>query len=239
MTPELNVYTNFLDKDIAVVYINRENKANSYNQEMLNQLLNELQKLNSNKDIRSIIVTGVGDKNFCAGADLEEMKSKRAEDGIYLLSREVFNQLNKSPKFTIAAINGKAFGGGFELALSCDLRVSKVNSSFCFPESTFDLLPSAGGIKRLPSFVSRGLAFEMIFFNKLLTAEEAFNAGLVSYSGDNYWEKTLEYCHKVRNTSSLTLSLAKISLNHSYSNLETDYEALIQGILYERKYFSK
>lgn len=223
---------------IKVISFNRANKSNAYNSELLEAFYEELQKVNNDASIHAIVITGMGN-SFCAGADLNELNGRRAEDGIFLKSREVFDYLAALSKITIASINGPAIGGGLELSLACDFRVCSLTASFCFPEVLNNLLPAAGGIRRAPALLGIGLAKEMIILGRKLNAEEAFKYGLVSYAGDQFMQIAFDYAQKVSALDQFTVMLAKKVINQQNSTNQGIEEPISQALLYERKFNSK
>jgi len=169
------------DKGVAVLTINRQEKLNSLNQQVLEQVKQALIDLKEDPP-RVMVVTGAGDKSFVAGADIAAMnemsplEAKRFSE----LSHEAVGLLDRSLVPTIAAVNGFALGGGCELALACDIRIAAENALFGFPEVTLGILPGMGGTQRLPRLVGPGIAKEMIFSGRRIKAEEARTFNLVN-----------------------------------------------------------
>jgi len=167
---------------IGVLTINRPDSLNAMNREVLLEFINKLKKLQSEKDIRVIIITGSGEKAFIAGADIKLMqKMNRGEAFEFAnLGQELANLIEKSDKPVIAAVNGYALGGGCEIALSCHLRIASDNAVFAQPEVKIGLLPGWGGTQRLPRIIGRGLANEIILTGRNVLAKEALDIGLVN-----------------------------------------------------------
>ena len=167
---------------IGVLRINREDRRNALSRETLYAFGRLGRELVADPQIRAIIVTGTGDKAFCAGADLKERQGMspddvRAQVGLY---RSELGVLDTSPKPVVAALNGVAFGGGLELALICDLRVAAAHVEVALPETTLGIVPGAGGTQRLPRVVGEARAKEMILLGRKLGAAEALAWGLVN-----------------------------------------------------------
>jgi len=167
---------------IGVLVIDREDRRNALSRETLHALGRFGQELVVDTSVRAIVVTGAGDKAFCAGADLKERQGMSLEDvrvqvGLY---RSELRVLDESPKPVVAAINGVAFGGGLELALVCDLRVAAPHAELALPETSLGIIPGAGGTQRLPRVVGEARAKEMILLGRKLTAVEALAWGLVN-----------------------------------------------------------
>ena len=167
---------------IGTLTINRPDSLNAMNREVLLEFINELKKIQSDKDIRVIIITGSGEKAFIAGADIKLMQKMNREEALEFanLGQELANLIEKSEKPIIAAVNGYALGGGCEIALSCHLRIASDNAVFAQPEVKIGLLPGWGGTQRLPRIIGRGLANEIILTGRNVTAKEALDIGLVN-----------------------------------------------------------
>ncbi len=135
-----------------------------------------------NGSIRAIVVTGAGKKAFCAGADLKERRGMTEGEvrGQLDLYRSEFGPVDRSPKVVVAAINGVALGGGLELALCCDLRITSPHAEFGLPETSLGIIPAAGGTQRLPRLIGEARAKEMILLGRRLSADEALAWGLVN-----------------------------------------------------------
>src|SRR5262245_14918910 len=149
---------------VAVLQIDREARRNALSRETLLAFGRLGRECAAAPEVRAIIVTGSGDKAFCAGADLKERQGMTPDDvrvqvGLY---RSELGVLDKSAKPVIAAINGVAFGGGLELALVCDLRVAAPSAELALPETGLGIIPGAGGTQRLPRIVGEARAKEMI-----------------------------------------------------------------------------
>jgi enoyl-CoA hydratase/carnithine racemase len=167
---------------VEVWTIDRPDRMNSLSRETLLELGRLTRAALVDDAVRAIILTGQGDRVFCAGADLKE-RQKMTENDIRAqvdLYRSELGPLDRSPKPVIAAINGAALGGGLELALVCDLRVAASNATLGLPETSLGIIPGAGGTQRLPRVVGEARAKEMILLGRRLTAEEALEWGLVN-----------------------------------------------------------
>ena len=167
---------------IGTLTINRPDSLNAMNREVLLEFINELKKIQSDKEIRVIIITGSGEKAFIAGADIKLMQKMNRQEAFDFanLGQELANLIEKSAKPVIAAVNGYALGGGCEIASSCHLRIASDNAIFAQPEVKIGLLPGWGGTQRLPRIIGRGLANEIILTGRNVTAKEALDIGLVN-----------------------------------------------------------
>ncbi|HLM76906.1 MAG TPA: enoyl-CoA hydratase-related protein [Rubrobacteraceae bacterium] len=166
---------------IVVLTVDRQEKLNSLNQQVLEEIRQALLGLEEDPP-RVTIVTGAGERSFVAGADIAEMNEMSALEAKRLseLSHEAMGLLDRSLVPTIAAVNGFALGGGCELALACDIRIAAENALFGFPEVTLAILPGMGGTQRLPRLVGPGIAKELIFSGRRIDAEEARTFNLVN-----------------------------------------------------------
>ena len=167
---------------IGTLTINRPDSLNAMNREVLFEFINGLKKIQSDKEIRVIIITGSGVKAFIAGADIKLMQKMNQEEAFDFanLGQELANLIEKSAKPVLAAVNGYALGGGCEIALSCHLRIASDNAIFAQPEVKIGLLPGWGGTQRLPRIIGRGLANEIILTGRNVTAKEALDIGMVN-----------------------------------------------------------
>ena len=165
---------------VAQIVLNNPS-ANTFTGEGLVELLNTIGKLNGDKQVRAVVVTGAGEKFFSAGADLQQFA-----DGDKSRAREVaqrfgvaFEALQQARPVVIAAINGYAMGGGLECALSCDMRICEEHAQMALPEPSVGLLPAGCGTQTLPWLVGEGWAKRMILTNERVNAETALRIGLV------------------------------------------------------------
>lgn len=170
------------DKGIATVTINRPDKLNALNDNLLNELADAFKAIQVNEDIRAVIVTGAGDKAFVAGADIKELREldKRSGRMTSQKGQQIFQLIEDTRKPVIAAVNGYALGGGAELAMACHLRIAGDNAAFGLPEVGLGLIPGYGGTQRLTRLVGRSRALEMILTGKQVKAQEAHQMGLIN-----------------------------------------------------------
>jgi enoyl-CoA hydratase len=171
-----------INDHIAVVTINREEDLNTFNYETLKELLEKVEAIRVNPEVRIAIFTGAGEKAFSVGADLKERKTLTNEEvkrNIYKIN-DVFNAIDQLPQPTIALMNGYAFGGGMELALACDFRIVADNTLMGLTETSLAIIPGAGGTQRLPRLIGQAKALELILTAKRISSEDAFKIGLVT-----------------------------------------------------------
>lgn len=167
--------------------------------------------------VRVVVLTGTGDRAFCAGSDVKEFESLhgRVGEGKLLLEKAVYRRLANLPMPTVAAIQGDALGGGLELALCCDLRVADVDAKLGLPEVRLGVMPGSGGTQRLPRIVGVARAKEMILMGQILTAEEAAGIGLVNrvaHSGEAL-EEAVEMAETIASRGPVAVREAKRALD--------------------------
>jgi 3-hydroxypropionyl-coenzyme A dehydratase len=168
--------------DIAILRINRPEALNAMNLDVLSELSKMIDIIAADGSIKSVVITGAGERSFCAGADISYMVNidpMQAEK--YATSaQDVINKIDRLEKPVIAAVNGFALGGGCELAMACDIRIASSNAKIGQPEVTIGIPPGWGGTQRLMRIVGPAKAKELIFTGKMITADEAYQIGLVN-----------------------------------------------------------
>lgn len=170
------------EQGIAIVTINRPQKLNALNSQVLSEIEDVVTEINDREDISAAIVTGSGEKAFVAGADIAELQDLNAPRGTVAAERgqEVFAGIENSKKPFIAVVNGYALGGGCELALACHIRIASEKAVFGLPEVSLGLIPGYGGTQRLTRLIGKGRAMEMILTGNPVKAEFALSMGLVN-----------------------------------------------------------
>ena len=169
-----------IDGHVATLTINRPDKLNALNIETRGRMVQELDELAKNDDIRVVVITGAGDKAFIAGADISEFEGRSPVDQYRVMTdSSVFLAVDRFPKPTLAAINGFCLGGGCELAMACDIRIASEKAKLGQPEINLGLLPGGGGTQRLPRLVGMGAAFKLLYTGDFIRADEALRIGLV------------------------------------------------------------
>jgi len=171
-----------LDNHIFIITINRPDKLNALNKTVMDELSTVIDEAYVNEDIRSVIITGVGPKAFVAGADISEFVGLSKEQGMALAKKgqQLFDKIENCPKPIVAAVNGFAFGGGCELALSCHFIYASENAKFGQPEVNLGLIPGYGGTQRLTQVIGRNRAMEVLMSGNTFTAKEAMDYGIVN-----------------------------------------------------------
>ena len=166
---------------IIRITLNRPDKRNSLTPQMLQELAQAVEQADEDPSACVIVLTGAGDKAFCAGADLKERRGMNVDDirDFLAMYRTELRFLDTSPKPTICALNGVAFGGGLEIALCCDLRVAAKHATVGLTEVSLGIVPGAGGTQRLTRLVGEAKAKELLLLSKRVSADEALALGLV------------------------------------------------------------
>lgn len=200
-----------------VLTLNRPESMNALSTELVRGLIEAVRGSAERPDIRSIVITGAGDKAFCAGTDLKERRELNPDQkwaqsrGGWELNQAVF----QSPKAVIAAIGGWCLGGGFELALFCDTRIVADDAKFGWPEMTLGAYPGSGAALMLPRLIGPAQAKQLFFTARRIGADEALRIGLVQQvvPRAELLEAALAFASEVEKTSPLGLAAVKRSIN--------------------------
>jgi 3-hydroxypropionyl-coenzyme A dehydratase len=168
--------------DIAILRINRPEALNAMNVDVISELSKMLDILAADGSIKAVVITGAGERSFCAGADISYMVNidPMQAERYATSAQDVINKIDRLEKPVIAAVNGFALGGGCELAMACDIRIASSNAKMGQPEVTIGIPPGWGGTQRLTRLVGPAKAKELIFTGKMITADEAYPIGLVN-----------------------------------------------------------
>ncbi len=214
-----------LENNILTITLNRPEVMNSINVSILKELRECLEKSRFDSEIKVLVITGSGEKAFCAGADLKEratLSEKEVKEFIFNI-RSTFSLIANYPKPTIAAINGIALGGGTELSLACDIRIASENAKMGLTETKLAIIPGAGGTQRLPRIIGVAKAKELIFTGRTVDSKEALNIGLVNNVVSS--ELLLEECYKIATlicqNGPIAIEQSKKAINRG---IETDLE---------------
>ena len=223
-------------QNIAVLTLNRADKANAYDAKVLDCLQDKLAIVISNPTVRVMIITNVG-KVFCAGADKSTLSHRTHRDAFILQSRNLFDKIAKIPWPTIAAMQGPALAGGLELALACDIRLCSASSWFGFPETELGLIPAAGGIRRLTEIVGPARAKEVILSGRQIDHSTALQWGLVTKISHDVLVTATTLAEDIQSRDTLAIHLAKMTfcaLSHPMQN--DAIEAISQAFLYDKRH---
>ena len=220
---------------IGVLTIDRPKALNALNSETLLELNDLVGKLETDKAVQVVVITGGGDKSFVAGADIKEMSTKNAVDGRNFgkIGQDVFTRIENLPQPVIAAVNGFALGGGCELACACDFRYASENALFGQPEVGLGITPGFGGTQRLPRVVGRGNGKELIFTAANIKADEAYRIGLVNkvVPQEELMPTVMKVAKKIAANAPIAVQLSKAAINRG---MQCD---IVTGIAYEDEVF--
>jgi enoyl-CoA hydratase len=180
---------------LLVLTLNRPDRANALNKHLLTQLEAALVQAEADESIRCVVITGAGERAFCAGADITEQQGFGPEQAYAHMrwGQDIFQRLEHCSKPTLAAINGFALGGGLELALACDFRTASDTAQLGFPEVTLANLPGWGGTQRLPRLIGPSNAKLMAMTGTRISADRALALGLVNFvhPATQFWEQSV------------------------------------------------
>ena len=208
------------ENSIAIVTINRPKALNALNTQVLTELKETFISLESDKEVKVIILTGSGDKSFVAGADISEMVAKDPFEAerFAMAGQEAFAAIEKLKKPVIVAINGFALGGGCELAMACDIRIASTKAKFAQPEVGLGIIPGFGGTQRLPRLVGMGTAKMLIMSARMINAEEAKNIGLADMvtKPENLMEEAKKLAADIAAKSFNAVAKSKETMNAAY-----------------------
>jgi methylglutaconyl-CoA hydratase len=206
-----------VDNHIAIVTLNRSEAANALSKALLDELNLIVNKLNQDNTIHCVIITGSGDKAFCAGADLKERRGMSEQQVIRAVSYigKTISQIEALEVPVIAALNGVAFGGGLELALACDIRIARDDITLGLTETSLAIIPGAGGTQRLPRLIGLGRAKQLIYTARPISAKDALNIGLLEeiVSKENLLESATSLAKSIAKNGPIALRMAKAAIN--------------------------
>ncbi|MED3573203.1 enoyl-CoA hydratase-related protein [Cytobacillus praedii] len=217
---------------LGLINLNRPKVLNAINRQMVSDILSVMEDFDENDQVRVIVLCGNG-RAFAAGADIDEMA---ADDAIDFELRNQFkdwDRLARIKKPIIGAVQGLALGGGFELALCCDLLLAAADAEFGFPEVNLGVMPGAGGTQRLTKLVGKTKAMEWLFTGKRICARDALQFGIINriVAKEVLMEETLKFAGEVANQAPLSIRLIKESV------LKAVDVSLDEGMQFERKNF--
>lgn len=197
---------------VATITINRPDRLGALSLSMVNELGDLLRSVRADQSIRVLVMRGTG-KGFIAGADLEEYDGATTGefDGYQRLSRATFSELEELPQPTIAAVNGYALGGGFEVALCCDMIIASTNARFGLPEVRLGLIPGGGATQRLSRAIGARRAKELIMTGRMIETDEAESLGLLTHctTPEAHEEVVGDVAHKLASGAPLAIQAVK------------------------------
>ena len=223
-----------IENSIALFTLNRPQQLNALNQQLIDNLNQKFEKIKTDKNVKSVIITGSGGKAFVAGADIKEFANFSKEEGGNLAKdgqKKLFDLIQNFPKPIIAAINGFALGGGLELAMACHIRIASFNAKMGLPEVSLGVIPGYGGTQRLAQLVGKGKAMEMITTGKMIDANQALNYRLVNnvVEPEDLISKCEELAHQIAKNSPNAISAAIKSINAGFDSNLNGFEVEINS----------
>jgi enoyl-CoA hydratase/carnithine racemase len=223
---------------VAIWTLDRPGRMNALSGDAVAAIGKLAREAACNGSLRAVILTGSGDKAFCAGADLKERQAMSDDQIRARLSeyRRELGVLDRCPKPVVAALNGLTLGGGLELALCCDMRVAAPHAELGLPETSIGLVPGAGGTQRLPRIIGEGRAKEMILLARRITAAEALAWGLVNRvvpPGRDLIDDVLEWIAPIVEGAPLAQAGALEALSYSF-DVSLDVGLELEKVSYEK-----
>lgn len=225
-----------VENHIAYVTINRPDVLNCFDFETLDKLSNVVKEIELDPEVRVVIFTGTGDKSFSAGADLKERKTLKEQEVKRNVKaiRDVFNHIAQLPQPTIAAVNGYAFGGGFEFILACDFSIAVESAKLGLTETSWAIIPGAGGTQRLPRLIGEMKAKELIFTAKKISAQEAYEWGILTkvVNKEDLLSTCQGFAKEMLKNGPVALRQAKYAINQG-TNVDMQTGLAIESKAYE------
>ncbi len=223
-----------LEKDgsIGIIRLNRPKVLNALNRKLMAEVSQALDSLEKDDEIKVVILTG-NERAFAAGADISEFREPKGPEMLFKYRFLEWERVANFLKPLVAAVSGYALGGGFELAMMCDMIVASDTAVFGQPEIKLGIIPGAGGTQRLTRLVEKHRAMELIMTGKFIDAWTAYRYGIVNrvVPVENYLEETKKFVRDLINGPPVALAVAKDTVNKAYElNLK-------EGLDYERKMF--
>lgn len=217
---------------VGLIELNRPKQLNALNRKMVREIVTALEMLDQKDEVVAILISGKG-RAFSAGADIDEMANNSSIQMELINQFADWDRLALIKKPIIGAVQGFVFGGGFELALCCDILIAASGTQFSFPEVNLGVMPGAGGTQRLTKLIGRARALEWLWTGERFSVEQAYENGIVNriVSEELLMEEALKFTKKLSKQPPLSLRLIKDSVNKA-----VDY-SLYEGMQYERKNF--
>jgi enoyl-CoA hydratase len=217
---------------VGLVRLNRPQALNALNATLMEELMSALEAFDSDSSVGCMVITG-SERAFAAGADIKEMADASAVDMLLRDNISRFDRLRQVKKPVIAAVSGWCLGGGNELAMSCDMIVASESARFGQPEINIGVIPGAGGTQRLTRAIGKAISMEMVLNNRVLSAQEALQYGLVNrvVPVERYLEEALELADQIAERAPLAVRLGKEAVNQAFESFLGD------GLKDERRSF--
>jgi len=202
---------------IATITLNRPEALNAFSKEVVDEVLQALEDIRNDENVRVVILTGAGEKAFSAGADIKAMKGMNALKAreLSLMGEKICNALENLERPVIAAINGYALGGGLEVAMACDIRIASENARMGQTEINIGLIPGWGGTQRLTRLIGRTKAKELVFTGKMIDAKTAEQLGIVNMvvPADKFKETVRQFATELASKAPVAIKVAKALIN--------------------------
>ena len=217
---------------VGLVTLHRPQALNALNEALIAELNDALSSFESNPEIGCTVITG-SEKAFAAGADVKEMADKSFVESYLGKFLDGWTRIAETRKPVIAAVSGFCLGGGLELAMMCDLIIASETARFALPEITLGIMPGAGGTQRLPRFIGKAKAMDLILTGRMMDAAEAERCGLVArlVAPDRLIEEALSAAAKIASYSQPIVMMAKETVNRAQET------SLAEGARFERRSF--
>lgn len=208
---------------VGLVRLNRPHSMNALNNQLMRELMDALEAFDKDDSVGAMVITG-NEKAFAAGADIKEMADQSIQQMMDRDHVAVFGIIRTIRKPIIAAVSGWVLGGGCEIALSCDLIVASESAKFGQPEINIGVIPGAGGTQRLTHAVGKAIAMEMILNDRRLTAQEAYQFGMVNHivTVEGYLEEALKLAEEIASRAPVAVRAAKKMINQAFERTLTD-----------------
>jgi len=217
---------------VGLITLNRPQALNALNNQLMRELMDALEAFDKNDAVGALVITG-NEKAFAAGADIKEMADRSIQQMMDRDHVAVFGRIRTIRKPVIAAVSGWALGAGCEIALACDMIVASESAKFGQPEITIGVIPGAGGTQRLTHAVGKAIAMEMILNNRTLTAQEAYQFGMVNrvVPAEGYLEEALKLAEEMAGRAPVAVRVAKKMINQAFEL------SLSEGLAAEKQEF--
>jgi enoyl-CoA hydratase/carnithine racemase len=205
-----HVLIEHIKKSIAVLRVNRPKEKNALNRNLVDEIITFIDYYSTNEELKVLIITGNEDV-FIAGADIREMMGVSASEALSIGKKMqlLHEKMTNVHKPIIAAINGYCLGGGFELALACDIKIAGTTAKFGLPELKLGIIPGGGGTQRLLNIVGPSITNRLVLTGEMISAKRAYELNIVSDLVEDPLEKAIEIAQKLSEGSSLAITVAK------------------------------
>jgi len=209
-----------VEEDIAIIRFNRPKVLNAINPTVLAEMKDAVEKIDADKSIKVLILTGTGDKAFVSGADIAVMRAFTPLEGRAFSNqgKEILFQLESLPIPVIACVNGFALGGGIEIAVACDFIYAADSAKFGQPEISLGIIPGFGGTQRLSRLIGKSMAKELCMTGVIISAKEAKDIGIVNkaFPKETLWEETMKVAKLLASKGRVSIRAVKDSIERGY-----------------------